>query len=105
MLAEILAIKPKVIVCLGRHSLSFFFPEAKIGQVHGKVLELKMFDDYTQAILPLYHPAVALYNPGMRDTLQKDFLVIKDLIPELNNDQPTPPTIEKPNTDLPESLF
>ena len=64
-----------------------------------------MFDDYTQAILPLYHPAVALYNPGMRETLQKDFMVIKELVPELNNNQNSDQDKDKINTDLPESLF
>jgi uracil-DNA glycosylase len=89
LLAEILAVRPKVIVCLGRHSLSFFFPEAKISQVHGQLLQLKMYEDYTQAILPLYHPAAALYNPKLREVLQKDFLAITEIVPQLNNSSPT----------------
>jgi uracil-DNA glycosylase len=78
LLAEILAIKPKLVVCLGRHSLSFFFPDAKIGQVHGKVMSLQMFEDYSQLVLPVYHPAVALYNPSMREKLLNDFKVIDE---------------------------
>ncbi|MEM1312042.1 MAG: uracil-DNA glycosylase [Patescibacteria group bacterium] len=105
LLAEILAIRPKVIVCLGRHSLGFFFPEAKISKVHGQALNLKMFEDYTQAILPMYHPAVALYNPNMREVLQKDFLMINQLDKALVN----PTQLESKVTTKPlassESLF
>ncbi len=83
LLAEILAIKPKVLVCLGRHSLGFFLPEAKISQVHGKIINVELFENYSQAILPLYHPAVALYNPNMQEVLKKDFLVIQNFLEEL----------------------
>jgi uracil-DNA glycosylase len=87
LLAEILAIRPKIIVCLGRHSLGFFFPAGKISQAHGQILQLKMYEDYTQAILPLYHPAAALYNPKLREVLKTDFLTINRIFFELN----TPP--------------
>jgi len=77
LLNEILTIKPKVIACLGRHSLNFFLPGVKIGQVHGKPHEVEIFEGKRQLVLPLYHPAVALYNGGMRETLIKDFEILK----------------------------
>jgi DNA polymerase len=77
LLAEIAFIKPKVIACLGRHSMNFFLPEAKIGQVHGKLQKLQIFTDFETFILPLYHPAAALYNPNLRETLITDFQIIK----------------------------
>jgi uracil-DNA glycosylase len=72
---QILFIKPKIIVSLGRFSLNLFFPEAKIGKVHGQILQ----KDSLQ-VLALYHPAAALYNRGMRETLQKDFQILKKFI-------------------------
>lgn len=77
-------IEPKVIVTLGRHSMEFFLPEAKIGQIHGqpKRLPVKLHNgnETSWVILPLYHPAAALYNGGMRQTLIDDFQGILKII-------------------------
>lgn len=69
------AIKPKLIVTLGRHAMyRFISADKKIGDVHGKQFTFtslktgKMF-----SILPLYHPAAALYNGSMRKILKNDF--------------------------------
>jgi uracil-DNA glycosylase family 4 len=64
-------IKPKMIVTLGRHSMECFLPGLKISQVHG---EPKRKDG--QIYLPLFHPAAALYNGGLRQTLIDDFAAI-----------------------------
>lgn len=77
-------IEPKVIVTLGRHSMEFFLPTAKISEVHGqpKRLPVKLHDGRETAwiILPLYHPAAALYNGGMRQTLIDDFQGIMSIV-------------------------
>ncbi len=72
-------IRPKLICTLGRHSMGLFFPpEFKISQIHGQPKRVKGF-----IVLPLYHPAAALYNGGMRETLLYDFqkipLVLKKI--------------------------
>lgn len=74
LMSELDIIKPKLIVFLGRHSMGRFFPSEKISDVHGKLL-IKSIPELgkKQAFLPLYHPAAALYNGGMRETLIKDF--------------------------------
>lgn len=74
LMAELKIISPKLIVFLGRHSMLRFFPTEKIGDVHGKLL-IKSIPELgkKQSFLPLYHPAAALYNGGMRETLIKDF--------------------------------
>lgn len=64
-------IKPKLIVTLGRHSMDVLLPGLKISQVHG---EPKRY--HGQVYLPLFHPAAALYNGGMRQTLIDDFAKI-----------------------------
>jgi DNA polymerase len=79
LLAEIALIKPKVIACLGRHSLGFFLPEVKISRVHGVPQPLQIFTDLQIDLLPLYHPAVALYNGSMKQTLLDDFQVLTGL--------------------------
>lgn len=69
------AIRPKLIVTLGRHAMHRFIPaDKKIGDVHGELFTLtspKTGEIFS--ILPLYHPAAALYNGGMRGVLKKDF--------------------------------
>jgi len=61
-------IKPKLIVTLGRHSMDSLLPGLKISEVHGQPKRYK-----NQVYLPLFHPAAALYNGGMRQTLIEDF--------------------------------
>lgn len=70
---QIKVLKPKLIVCLGRHSLARFLPDiGAISLVHGRA-----FKKGNQAYMALYHPAVGLYNGGMRTTLFDDFKKIK----------------------------
>ena len=77
-------INPKAIVTLGRHSMEFFLPEARISQVHGHAFKKKVTyhdkKDHDWLIIPLYHPAAALYNGGMRQTLIDDFLKVPEAI-------------------------
>lgn len=80
LVAEIAALRPRLIVCLGRHSLGFFDPKAKISKAHGQVFQIQVFRNYTQAVFASYHPAVALYNGSMRETLVQDFQKIKKFI-------------------------
>ena len=73
LISELKIIKPKLIVFLGRHSMGRFFPTEKISDIHGKLLIKNTPEFGRQAFMPLYHPAAALYNGGMRETLMKDF--------------------------------
>lgn len=70
---ELNMIQPKLIVFLGRHAMNDFFPLLKISEAHGKLLHKKFKHIKTEYFLPLYHPAAALYNGGLRDELLKDF--------------------------------
>lgn len=69
-------IQPKVIITLGRHSMECFIPDAKISQQHGVPKKVKHHDSEF-LVIPLYHPAAALYNGSMRQTLIDDFLTAK----------------------------
>src|ERR1700748_3473283 len=67
-------IQPKLIVTLGRHSMDVLLPGLKITQVHAQP---KRYKDHVY--LPLFHPAAALYNGGMRQTLIDDFALIPSI--------------------------
>ena len=71
-------IKPKLIVTLGRHSMDVLLPGLKISQVHGQP---KRYHDHVY--LPLFHPAAALYNGGMRQTLIDDFALIPAILKKI----------------------
>ena len=71
-------IQPKLIVTLGRHSMDVLLPGLKISQVHGRA---KRYKDHVY--LPLFHPAAALYNGGMRQTLIDDFALIPLILKKL----------------------
>ncbi len=75
-------IQPQIIATLGRFSMSYILKKFGLGHVLGTISQLhgKSFDataSYgTVKIVPLYHPAAALYNGGMRDTLKQDFKLL-----------------------------
>lgn len=105
MLAQLEVIAPKLVVTLGRHSAMQFLPDFQIGRDHGKP---QLWQSETGPVgqsfpqrarfaaraggppmpatrirchvLPLYHPAAALYNGSLRQTIIKDFEKIKDFI-------------------------
>jgi len=72
LVRQINVIEPEIVVTLGRHSMEYFLPGQKISQVHGQPKEIS-FGDSNIILVPLYHPAAALYNGGMRQTLIDDF--------------------------------
>ncbi|MDB5175850.1 MAG: Phage polymerase-related protein [Candidatus Saccharibacteria bacterium] len=80
--SQLEVIQPKVVVTLGRHSMNCFLPDLQISKVHGEPKRVKLSlknnsqDVLEVVILPLYHPAAALYNPLQRQTLIDDFAVI-----------------------------
>lgn len=83
LMRQLEIIDPKVIVTLGRHAMNCFIPDAKISVDHGYPRKAKLTGgnrEYNWLVLPLYHPAAALYNGGMRQTLMDDFQKVKDLI-------------------------
>lgn len=70
---EMALIKPKVVVPLGRHALGHFFTKLSISNAHGKAQ--KLTDAVT--VFPIYHPAAALHNGGLRQALYDDFSALK----------------------------
>jgi DNA polymerase len=62
-----LALDPAVIVTLGRHSLQRYLPGARISAVHGTLRR-----SGGRFIFPMYHPAAALHQASLRETLFAD---------------------------------
>ena len=79
-------IQPRVIIMLGRLSMNYLFEKAgikeqlePISKMHGKVFEGKL--SYGKVmLLPLYHPAYALYNPNNKKVLFDDFKKVKKFL-------------------------
>jgi uracil-DNA glycosylase len=72
-------IKPKLVITLGRHSMDSLLPGLRISQVHGQPKRYQ-----GQIYLPLFHPAAALYNGGLRQTLIDDFERIPKILAAIN---------------------
>ena len=86
LIRQINIIKPKIIITLGRHSMNCFLPEQKISEAHGKLFEIEYeFDNkkYKYQVLPLFHPAAAIYNQTLKGTLLEDFKMIPNLLSKL----------------------
>jgi uracil-DNA glycosylase family 4 len=79
LLKQLEIIQPKVVITLGRHSMEYFLPGAKIGEIHGQPHNVRIDGDEFM-IIPLYHPAAALYNGSLRATLVDDFLRVPEII-------------------------
>ncbi len=81
---QIAVIRPKLVIFLGRHSMNVFFPKLKISEAHGERIEGEVVlaggNKIIQNFLPLYHPAAALYNGSMRNTLLGDFAKIPHVL-------------------------
>lgn len=75
---QIEIISPKLVVTLGRFSMNYFLPDAKISQAHGQPYNLIKYHIY-----PVYHPAAGLRNPSMKTELIKDFLRIPEVLKEI----------------------
>jgi uracil-DNA glycosylase family 4 len=62
------ALDPAVVVTLGRHSLQRYLPGARIGAIHGRLQRAGA----GRHVFPMYHPAAALHQASLRETLFRD---------------------------------
>ncbi len=84
---QIEEIAPKIIVPLGRHALARWFPGQSIGKLRAQP---KVFGAVT--LFPLYHPAAALHNGGLRSTIEEDFAKLGALLADLGGQPSSPQT-------------
>jgi len=79
---QIEIMRPKIICPLGRFSAKFIlemygFTMESISRVQGKVFK------GDAVILPMYHPAAALYHQKLKGELRKSFETLKNLLGEM----------------------
>ncbi|HWA32240.1 MAG TPA: uracil-DNA glycosylase [Candidatus Paceibacterota bacterium] len=85
LMEELNLIKPELIIFLGRHAMNNFFPAEQISKAHGRLL-IKSFPDVpTRYFYALYHPAAALYDGSMRETLMQDFKKIPKVLEKIKD--------------------
>ncbi len=79
---QIEIIQPRVLATLGRFSMEYIMQKFNlteqieaISKIHGKVFETEGL-----CTVPLFHPAVAVYNASRKDELKKDFEILKRFI-------------------------
>jgi len=78
---QIRIIEPRFIVTLGRHAASYILPKGgfetgSITEIHGRVYEANLHG-FKVFIIPMYHPAAALYNAKYKDELNRDFQLLR----------------------------
>jgi uracil-DNA glycosylase family 4 len=72
---QIAAIRPRVVVTLGRFSMGKFFPGETISKIHGQA---RRRDGVTY--VPMYHPAAALHQPSLRRSIEEDFQKLSQIL-------------------------
>ena len=79
---QIEIINPKIIVPLGRFSMNYFLPLAKITRDQGK-----LFRAGNRHVVPMLHPAAALRSTGMMDDFQENFKKLPAIIKKIDTEK------------------
>ncbi len=74
---QIELINPRMIVTLGRYSMAMFFPGTSISKIHGTFQKRDGVIYYA-----MYHPAAALHQQSLRQTIGADMSKIPALLAE-----------------------
>ena len=81
---QIELIRPKMVVTLGRYSMALFFPQKSIGKIHGSAEKREGVIYFA-----MYHPAAALHQPALKETIKADMLKIPPLLAQMQDIQQT----------------
>lgn len=76
---QIAIINPRVIVTLGRYSMAKFFGNESISRIHGQPRKIG-----DRIVFPMYHPAAALRQPGLRPQLIADMQKLPGILAQLD---------------------
>ena len=82
--AQIEIINPRFIITLGRFSLNFFLPKAKISEVHGRA-----FSVHGRIVIPMFHPSAALRSGTVLELETNDFLKLPQILKDPESFLPT----------------
>jgi DNA polymerase len=78
-------IRPALVATLGRFAMRHFLSDGPISEIHGQP---RRVDDLV--VLPLYHPAAALYRGSLRGVVREDFQRIPELLESLGRERDRP---------------
>jgi uracil-DNA glycosylase len=93
-------IQPKVICTLGNFSTKLLRADPTgISRLHGRD-EVRTIGTRAIRLLPMYHPAAALYTPSNLQTLRDDFARIPELLALDPPPQPEPAVEPQPQTEV-----
>ena len=79
---QIEIINPEIIVTLGRFSMAKFFGQVKISQIHGAIRK-----NDQKYVVAMYHPAAALHQPALKNTLIEDFSKLKKYLHQVETER------------------
>ncbi len=80
---QLAALDPALVVTLGRFSMARFNPGARIGQVHGAFRPADPESGAPEALtFAMYHPAAALHQGSLNETLFRDMLGVPQALQE-----------------------
>jgi DNA polymerase len=90
---QLAVLDPAVVVTLGRHSLGYFNPGAKISAAHGTVHPIDPESGAENAVAyAMYHPAAALRQGSLKQTMLRDMCSLPDTLIEARNRRGGTPT-------------
>jgi DNA polymerase len=100
---QIAAIKPKIIITLGRYSMAKFMPGVKISQVHG---QMRRVGD--RFVIAMFHPAAALHQAALKPSILADFARLPQLLEQarasLAKSSPSATRAKEPPEEEPKQL-
>lgn len=90
--SQIEIIKPRVIVTLGRYSMARYFPGKTISKIHGTAQKKDGIIYFA-----MYHPAAALHQQSLKQTIEADMKKIPELLAESEAVRETTPQPQQLN--------
>jgi len=77
---QIKIINPDIIVPMGNYANNYIFNKfklkfEKISKIHGKIYSVNSYHEKLK-IIPIHHPAAAIYNKNIKNNLLNDFKII-----------------------------
>lgn len=89
-------IQPRIIVTLGRYSMSRYFPGESISRIHGEPRQAG-----SNMVIPMFHPAAALHQARYRALIEDDFRKLPEILAGLDTTPAAAPPapVERSKTD------
>ena len=85
-------LQPKIIVTLGRYSMARYFPNQSISKIHRNAKK-----ENNVILFPMYHPAAALHQGGLRKIIEADMLNIPQVLTQTDKISETEAKPQQPS--------